>query len=219
MNPTLIVTVDIVLFTLSGMRLKTVLTRRERDPFAKRLALPGGYIHADDDHDALAAAERVLRSKTGLVSPYLEQLYTFTGGVRDPRGWSASIAHYALVHESVLISDAEHRFELVEVDALPELPFDHAAIVAHAVKRLRDKSAYSSLPCHLLPPLFTLTELQQTYEQILGTPLDKSVFRRKLPELDFVEAVPDAIRQGKHRPAQLYRLRPDRRLALFDKAV
>ncbi|WP_201800019.1 NUDIX hydrolase [Andreprevotia sp. IGB-42] len=215
----MIVTVDIVLFTLSAGVLKIVLLRREHDPYAQQLALPGGYIHPEEDRDSLAAAERVLRQKTGLISPYLEQLFTFTGGVRDPRGWSASIAYYALVHESVLISDDEHRFELLPVDALPDLPFDHQRITTHAVKRLRDKSTYSSLPCHLLPGQFTLTELQHTYEQVLGISLDKSVFRRKLGEMDFLEAIPDAMRLGKHRPAQLYRLRDDARLALFNKTV
>lgn len=219
MEQNIIVTVDIVLFTLSEDRLKLVLLKRERDPYAQQMALPGGYIHADEDRDAVAAAERVLRDKTGLVSPYLEQLFSFTGGVRDPRGWSVSVSYYALVHESLLIADETHRFTLVAIEDLPDLPFDHNRIVTHAIQRLRDKSSYSSLPCHLLPPLFTLTELQQTYERILGTQLDKSVFRRKLPELDFLEAVPDAIRQGKHRPAQLYRLRPDKRLALFDKTM
>ncbi|PHV10493.1 NrtR DNA-binding winged helix domain-containing protein [Chitinimonas sp. BJB300] len=86
---------------------------------------------------------------------------------------------------------------------LPEPPFDHNRIATHDVQRLRDKSSYSPLPCHPLPPLFTLTELQQTNERFLDTALDKSIFRRKLPELDFFEAVPDAIRQGKHWPAQL----------------
>jgi ADP-ribose pyrophosphatase YjhB (NUDIX family) len=219
MEQSIIVTVDVVLFTLNEAQLKIVLLRREREPYPNQLALPGGYVHADEDTDARAAAERVLLQKTGLVSPYLEQLYTFTGGVRDPRGWSASIAYYALVHESLLISNEEHRFELIAVNAMPDLPFDHNRIVQHATKRLRDKSSYSSLPCHLLPPLFTLTELQQTYEHVLGVELDKSVFRRKLPELDFLEAVPDATRQGKHRPAQLYRIKPDRRLAIFDKTM
>ncbi|GLR14628.1 MULTISPECIES: NUDIX hydrolase [Chitinimonas] len=219
MEQNIIVSVDVVLFTLSEGQLKIVLLRRERDPYAGQLALPGGYIHADKDRDSLASAERVLLNKTGLVSPYLEQLYTFSGGVRDPRGWSLSVAYYALVHESLLVPDAELRFELWPVAAVPDLPFDHNRIVDHAAKRLRDKSTYTSLPCHLLPELFTLTELQQTYEHILGVALDKSVFRRKLPELDFLEAVPDAIRQGKHRPAQLYRLRPDRRLTIFDKTV
>ncbi|WP_374347240.1 NUDIX domain-containing protein [Chitinimonas sp.] len=219
MEQSIIVTVDVVLFTLAGDQLQIVLLKREREPYAQQWALPGGYIHADEDRDAQAAAARVLRDKTGLISPYLEQLFTFSGGVRDPRGWSVSISYYALVHESLLVADEAHRFSLWPVDALPDLPFDHQRVVSYAVQRLRDKSSYSSLPCHLLPPLFTLTELQHTYERLLGQPLDKSVFRRKLPELDFLEAVPDAIRLGKHRPAQLYRLRPDKRLAIFDRAM
>lgn len=219
MESALIVTVDVVLFTLSGDRLKIALLRREREPYANQLALPGGYIHPEEDKDSLAAAERMLRQKTGIQSPYLEQLFTFTGGVRDPRGWSASIAYYALVHENALVAGDAYPFELCPADQLPDLPFDHNRITEYALKRLRDKSTYSSLPCHLLPPLFTLSELQHTYEQILGSPLDKSVFRRKLNEMDFLEAAPNEVRQGKHRPAQLYRLRPAAKLTLFSKTV
>ncbi len=219
MESQIIVTVDVVLLTLSEGALKTVLLRRDNEPYAGQPALPGGYIHPGEDRDALAAAGRVLRQKTGLVSPYLEQLFTFSGGVRDPRGWSVSVAYYALVHESLLRPGPRHHFELAPVDALPDLPFDHNRIAAQAAQRLRDKSGYSALPCHLLPPAFTLRELQQTYELVLGSSLDKSVFRRRLGELDFLEAVPDAVRQGKHRPAQLYRLKPQARLALFNKTM
>ena len=219
MDQSIIVTVDVVLFTLHDEKLKLALLRRQREPYARQLALPGGYIHTETDRGSRAAAERVLLNKTGIVSPYLEQLRTFTGGVRDPRGWSVSIVYYALVHQSHLLIDNNHRVELFAVDVLPALPFDHNRIAAHATQRLRDKSAYSALPAYLLPELFTLTELQHTYEQVLDTQLDKSVFRRKLPELDFLEAVPEAIREGKHRPAQLYRLKPSVRLAVFDKSV
>jgi 8-oxo-dGTP diphosphatase len=216
--PSIIVTVDIVLFTLEADRLQVVLTRRERDPFAGQLALPGGYIHADEDVDSRAAAARVLAEKCGLRSPYLEQLYTFSGGARDPRGWSASIAHYALVGIDALRGQGSASFDLLPADELPQLPFDHNRIVDFALDRLRNKSTYSSLPCFLLPQLFTLTELQQTYEKVLGHKLDKSAFRRKLGEFDFLEAA-DEVRTGTHRPAQLYRIRLGRHLALFDRTI
>ena len=90
--PAVICTVDVVLLTLEQATLKVALVRREREPFAQALALPGGYIHTQDDVDAQASAVRVLRDKAGLESPYLEQLATFTGAVRDPRGWSVAVA-------------------------------------------------------------------------------------------------------------------------------
>ena len=105
------------------------------------------------------------------------------------------------------------------MDEIGQLPFDHSQIVAAAVQRVRDKSAYSSLPCYLLPGRFTLAELQATYEQVIGEKLDKSSFRRKLAALDFVEPVRGEVRSGAHRPAQLYRARRPKGLVVFDKTM
>ena len=161
--PAVICTVDVVLLTLEQATLKVALVRREREPFAQALALPGGYIHAQDDVDAQASAVRVLRDKAGLEGPYLEQLATFTGAVRDPRGWSVAVAYCALVPATVL-AQAAGRVELVAVDALPPLPFDHRQIIDTAVLRVRSKSQYSSLPVHLCAEPFTLPHLQAAYE-------------------------------------------------------
>src|SRR5690606_15520941 len=91
------VTVDIVLLTLEPQGLSAALVMRDREPHAGVWTLPGGWIHTDEDEDALSAAARILKSKAGLESPYLEQLATFANRDRDPRGWSVSIAYYALV--------------------------------------------------------------------------------------------------------------------------
>ncbi len=218
MNQGIVVTVDVVLMTLKDRRLQVVLLKRERDPFKNRLALPGGYLHADEDIDSMAAAERVLAEKTGLVSPYLEQLYTFTGGARDPRGWSISITYFALVNSAVLEAQSSAVFKLLPAEKLPRLPFDHNQIVAFAVERVRAKSGYSALPCFLLPKEFTLAELQETYEVVLGNRLDKSSFRRKIEELDFL--IPAGVTQQRSkRPAQLYRLAVGTDLRLFDREI
>ncbi len=218
MDQAIITTVDVVLFTLRDDRLQVVLLRREREPYERQLALPGGYIHADEDIDSQAAARRVLSDKTGFISPYLEQLFTFSGGARDPRGWSVSITYYALVSFDVLASQDNSGFTLLPVDDLPQLPFDHNRIIDFAVDRLRNKSTYSALPCHLLPEVFTLTDLQRTYEMVLGHRLDKSAFRRKISDLGFLEAV-DEVRTGVHRPARLYRIKSARDLILFDRTI
>ena len=218
MEPHPILTVDVVLLTLREDELHVVLQKREFDPFKGLPALPGGFIHPQEDIDSLAAAKRVLREKTGLVSPYLEQLYTFASATRDPRGWSASISYYALLAYETLASQEAGRFLLHGVDDLPQLPFDHNRIIDSAVNRLRNKSSYSAVPCFLLPEEFTLLDLQQTYEKVLGTKIDKSAFRRKIGELDFLEPAP-GTRKGVHRPAQLYRIRPAKNLALFDRTI
>jgi len=214
-----ITTVDVVLLTLSASQLAVALTRRTAEPFKGLLALPGGYVHLDQDQDALQAARRVLAEKPGIKAPYLEQLYSFAGAARDPRGWSVSISYYALVPLTALEAAIPSAISLVAVDEIGQLPFDHSQIVAAAVRRVRDKSSYSSLPCYLLPSRFTLAELQSTYEQVMGEKLDKSSFRRKLSELDFLEPVRGELKSGAHRPAQLYRVRKARSLVVFDKTM
>lgn len=216
-HPTILCTVDIVLLTLRDGALHVLLQRRSAEPFAGALALPGGYIHAQEDADAADAAARVLRDKTGLVSPYLEQLATFAGPGRDPRGWSVSIAHVALLPEELLAAEASAGGQRVlrPVAHLPALPFDHRHIVEQAVLRVRRKSQYSSLPVYLCGERFTLPQLQSVYEAVLGEPINKVSFRRKIDELGVVEPIEgERAGGGAHRPAQLYRLRPAFRHAL-----
>lgn len=212
-----IATVDAALFTLIDGRLCVVLVRREAEPYKGQLALPGGYVHVDEDEDTEGTARRVLLSKTGIVAPYLEQLFTFSGKVRDPRGWSVSIAYYALVPEGRL-HEAKAAVEVLPVDRLPALPFDHSRIVAKALQRLRGKASYSSLPAFLLSETFTLAELHEVYERVMGTKLDKQSFRRKIEDQSIIEPVVGAMRTGPHRPAQLYRLAAAA-LTEFDRTI
>lgn len=220
--PDIICTVDVVLLTLRHDTLHVALLRREHAPFAGALALPGGYIHPDADEDTGDAAIRMLRDKTGIASPYLEQLATFSGRARDPRGWSISVCYYALVPLAVIESAAHPELVLAAVDALPGLPFDHRQIVDAAVERVRNKSSYSSLPVHLCGEAFTLPQLQGVYEALLGEAINKVSFRRKIDELAILEAIAGAMETGKaNRPAQLYRLKPGfrRKLSLTDRGL
>ncbi len=200
-----IVTIDVVILTLKDEALHVALAQRENAPHAGTWTLPGGWVHTDEDEDGLAAAQRILKAKAGLKSPYLEQLKTFAGRHRDNRGWSVSIAHYALVpFETGRSGHVEWR----PVNAIRTLPFDHAEILRTAVERVRSKTAWSSLPVHLMPATFTLSELQRVYEQVLGSELDKRTFRRRIEELDLVEPAPGAKSAGAaHRPAQAYRVK------------
>lgn len=199
-----IVTVDIVLLTLQENELCAALLQRSRPPHEGEWTLPGGFVHTDTDEDALAAATRILRTKASVESPYLEQLQTFASRHRDSRGWSVSIAYYALVPHQTVNATLKWR----PVDSIRSLPFDHRDILRAAVDRVRSKTAYSSLPVHLMPPAFTLSELQKVYEALLRTELDKRGFRRRIEELDVVEPAPtQPTTRGAHRPAQLYRLK------------
>lgn len=209
-----ICTVDVVLLTLRRGALHVLVLPRDREPFEGVPALPGGYIRADEDRSAWHAAERVLKQKAGVASPYLEQLATFSGPDRDPRGWSVAIAYYALVPESFLVGGGQDA-NLLPVARLPELAFDHKAIVQLAVSRVQGKSQYSSLPVHLCGDKFTLPQLQAVYEAVLGEPINKVSFRRKVEELGIVEPIEGEMETGRaNRPAQLYRLRREYRRSL-----
>ncbi|MEJ0039150.1 MAG: NUDIX domain-containing protein [Gammaproteobacteria bacterium] len=207
-HPQPIVTVDIVLLTLVGNELNAALILRDREPHAGEWTLPGGWVHTDEDEDALASATRILKNKARLESPYLEQLQTFASRHRDIRGWSVSIAYYALV-PTPQVDDVKHEhLKWRAVDSIRSLPFDHMEILRAAVSRMRSKTLYSSLPVHLMPRTFTLSELQRVYEQLLGGPLDKRSFRRRIEELDVVEpALGDRLESQAHRPAQRYRVK------------
>ncbi|MGC4093440.1 MAG: NUDIX domain-containing protein [Polyangiaceae bacterium] len=220
-RPSIICSVDVVLLTIAQGALQVALLERSRDPFRGALALPGGFIHPAEDEDTEAAAMRMLRDKAGIVSPYLEQLGTFSGRARDPRGWSLAVTYYALVPHA-LLADSRAQVVLRPAASLPSLPFDHSQIVRGALERVQSKSSYSSLPVYLCGDTFTLPELQAVYEIVMGEPVNKVSFRRKMEELELLEAVPGALTQGKaHRPAQLYRLRAKfrKKLALSDRAL
>lgn len=205
-TPTLVCTVDVVLLTLLENRLQVALLPRDRAPHGGRLALPGGFVHPQTDRDTRDAAERMLRDKAGLVSPYLEQLASFSGPDRDPRGWSISVAYVALVPASLLAQGHAH-LRWHPVDALPPLPFDHTEIVAQAVARVRSKSQYSSLPVHLCGERFTLPQLKLVYEAVLGERVNQVSFRRRMDELGMLEPMVGETVGGAHRPAQVWRVK------------
>ncbi|MBC7500547.1 MAG: NUDIX hydrolase [Herminiimonas sp.] len=205
---TVICTVDVVLLTLKDAALNVALLKRDREPFGGLSALPGGFIDAVKDIDARDAALRVLKDKTGIDAPYLEQLATFSGAARDPRGWSVAIAYFALVPAEAIERIDRPDVSLSRVEQRAALPFDHRLIVDAAVARLRSKSQYSSLPCYLAGETFTLPHLQRVYEMLMGEALNKVSFRRKMAEMGMLEPIPGRLEMsGAHRPAQLYRLK------------
>jgi 8-oxo-dGTP diphosphatase len=220
-----IASVDLAIFALSETGIEILLVERGAEPFAGQWALPGGWIHVNEDADLDAAAQRVLKDKTGVETPYLEQLQSFGGLDRDPRGWSLSITYVALIAaDQVRLQQGANAADVawwpVEGDAVGvSIAFDHAEIVRSALGRLRSKVEYSTLPVHLLPAGFTLGELQSVYERILGRRLDKSAFRKRMAEADFVEPIPGEMRRASNRPAQVYRLKQARSTVFFDRTI
>lgn len=202
---------DVVMLTLENERLKVVLMQRSEAPERGKWSLPGVMVRPDMDSSVTAAALRAVRGKTDIVAPYLEQLCDFSGPDRDPRGWSSSYAYVCLMPVADIhlkAGGSTQAVKLFDVEAALSLSlaFDHGEMLAAGLARLRSKVNYSSLPAHLLGPKFTLTELMTTYEVILGQKLDKSAFRKKVLEADFVVPLENEFKTGPNRPAQLYEI-------------
>jgi 8-oxo-dGTP diphosphatase len=216
-----LVTVDVVIFTVVDEQLRVLLVRRPEgkdEPFPGRWALPGGFVDVHRDASLLACAERKLREKTGVVAPYLEQLGSWGDAKRDPRGWSATHVHFALIAQPAIAAGGGSAAEWVACEQAMRrrLAFDHHTLLGAAIDRLRGKVEYTSLPAFLLPEPFTLPQLQRIYEVVLGRPLDKSAFRKRMLDADFlVEAGTLAREQG--RPAVGYRLRDREQATLFPR--
>jgi 8-oxo-dGTP diphosphatase len=203
-------TVDIVVFSVQSEHLQALLIRRGEEPYLGMWALPGGFVHLDESLEE--AAERELREETGIQDAYLEQLYTYGDPKRDPRGRVVTIAYFALVAADKPICN-EGGTDTTQacwfsINNLPPLAFDHAEILAYALRRLRYKLEYSAVGFELLPETFTLSEIQSTYEIILGEKLDKRNFRRRILAANIIEET-SQMRSGDGRPARLYRYRPD----------
>ena len=199
-------TVDCVIFGLDeSTQLKILLIQRGHDPFKGSWALPGGFVDMGETLES--AALRELYEETGVKDVFIEQLYTFGGPGRDPRGRVVSVAYYALVnledHPVESNSDAEG-VAWFAIDELPALAFDHEEIIAVAIKRLRAKLRYQPIGFELLPEKFTLSQLQKLYETILGVEeLNKRNFRTKIQRMGVLNEV--GVQTGvAHRPAQLY---------------
>lgn len=204
-----LVTADIALFTLIDMHLRVLLIQRANEPLLGCWALPGGVLDLDTDASLLATAQRVLTVKMKVAVRHLEQVATFSGTDRDPRGWSISTLHYALLPADRVAAVAGPGIGAVAWcdPAAPEaaLAFDHAQQLADALAMLRRKVQWGALPLHLLPAKFTLTDLQRACEAILGRPLDKGAFRRTIRDNPDLAMLDGEFMRGPQRPAQLYR--------------
>jgi len=204
-------TVDCVVFGFDEGELKVLLIERGIEPFKGKWALPGGFVRVEETLDE--AARRELAEEAGLTNVFLEQLYTFAEVDRDPRERVVSVAYYALVK----LADFKTKAATDTADArwfpiskTPKLAFDHADILAIGLARLKGKVRYQPIGFELLPPRFTLSELQHLYEAILETELDKRNFRKKVLGFGLLVPLKETQMAGRHRPAQLFRFDADK---------
>ncbi|QDT29217.1 Bifunctional NMN adenylyltransferase/Nudix hydrolase [Gimesia panareensis] len=208
--PRAALTVDCVVFGLDEDDLQVLLIQRDLPPFEGDWALPGGFVRLEETLDE--AALRELSEETGLKNVYLEQLYSVGTVNRDPRERVVTVAYYALVnltdHRVQAATDARNAAWFA-VDDVPSLAFDHDQILKMAHERLRGKVRYQPIGFELLPPKFTLRQIQHLYEVILDRQLDKRNFRKKILSMGILVELDEVETDVAHRAARLYQF--DRR--------
>ena len=199
------VSVDCIIFGFDEGKLKILIGRRQMDPGRGEWSLYGGFVRSDESVDD--AANRVLYELTGLRNLYMRQVGAFGNVDRDPGERVVSVAYYALIN----VKDyddrqrVEHDLEWVNVDELPQLYSDHNEMVLKARMMMQQKISSEPIGFRLLPSLFTLTQLQNLYEAVQGTELDKRNFRKRIKEMDFIEKTELIDKSGSKRGAALYR--------------
>lgn len=218
--------VDVVIFSYFDGHLHVLLVKRAEHPFKDQWSLVGGYVDLEKDKNLEAAAQRKLAEKTGVKTPYLEQLESLGNSSRDPRGWSVTVVYFSLIPYTHLeiqkkaqqTQDQKNQtgkksrvsgtqWEKITGDqvGLP-LAFDHGLILKRCIERFRSKVLYTSLPTHLMPKSFTIGDLQEVYQSILNKKMDPKAFRRRVLNAEILEETGDE-RMGVTKPAKLYRMK------------
>lgn len=198
--------VDVVCFRVHNGQLEVLLGKvvSPNNAFQGKWAHIGGLVEVDET--AEQSVDRLLADKAGIFSIYKEQLYTFSAINRDPRGRVVSVAYIALTHDGDVQDMSRAGVETCwrPVSDLPKLAYDHNEMVTVALDRLASKVAYTDIARHLMPATFTLSELQQTYEAVLGEGVDKRNFRKKILAQGMLKDTKRTKKQGVMRPATLY---------------
>ncbi len=203
------ISVDAVVFGYSKIRgINLLLIKRKYSPFKDRWALPGGFIKQNENLDQ--AIERELKEETGLSINYLEQLYTFGEVERDPRTRVITVAYFGLInsetYKELYASTDASEAQWFNINELPELAFDHDKIIKVAFKRLRTKVQYEPIGFELLGKKFPFSDLEELYNSLLESPIDRRNFKKKVMSYGIIEELNEfAEQKGAGRPAKLFK--------------
>jgi 8-oxo-dGTP diphosphatase len=198
--------VDCIIFGFDEGELKVLLIKRKEEPSSGMWALPGGFVEPTESLDE--AAQRILTELTSIPNIYMEQVYTFGEVNRYPLGRVISISYYALVKISDYKVQATSKIEEVvwlPLSQIKELVFDHTQILQKALETLKERVRFHPVGFELLPEKFTLTQLQNLYEVILGVQLDKRNFRKKLLGMDLIIRLDESQVGVAHRAARYFK--------------
>lgn len=198
-------TVDAVLVTTMGNGLAILLTRNSTE--RERWSLPWRVPQTGETLDAAAA--RAAEEALGEVPTWIEQTGTFGDGKRHPSDADVSVGYLGLVpHET---ASPRAGYTWFQIEDLPPLPPRQRAMIETAAKAIQSRLDQAPIAFRLLPATFTLSELQQTYELLLGKRLHKASFRRALQAAWLVEPMDEWRSEGRGRPAQLFRYLPKKK--------
>ncbi|WP_242692297.1 NUDIX hydrolase [Aridibaculum aurantiacum] len=202
--PVVPITVDCVIFGFDENELKVLLIRSDLEVFEGKWSLLGDVVHDTEELDE--AAYRVLRQRTGMEDVFLEQVKTFGSPNRHPGGRVVTVAYCSLLnvlHHQLKILDNELHWHAV--NQLCDMAFDHKDIIDECYSWLQKRIQEHPLAFNLLPEKFSLRQLQNLYEAILGVSLDRRNFRKKFFSMDFLIDIEEYEEDVPHRPGKLYK--------------
>ena len=198
--------VDCIIFGYDGQELKLLVIQRGFEPFKGKWSLVGGFV--TETESAEGAAARVLKDLTGLDGLYMEQLHAFTEPNRDAVERTISIAYFALIDIQKYKQQINEYYHPAwySINQLPELIFDHTAIVELAKQKLRYKAALHPLLFELLPAKFTIPQLQNLYTCVYNIDFDKGNFTRKLSSTGLLVKLQDKDKLNSRKGAFYYKV-------------
>lgn len=200
------VSVDCVIFGYEEKELKVLLIKSDLEEFKNLHSLLGDLVQPGEDLEA--ASYRVLKERTGLDDVYLEQVHSFGSLDRHPSGRVVTVAYYSLVdirHHKLKLNNNELRWH--SINQIKKLAFDHKLILNTCLKRLQERIMEHPVVFNLLPEKFSLRQLQELYEAILGVELDRRNFRKKIALKDWLHDLNEMESNLSHRPGKLYKLK------------
>lgn len=200
------ISVDCVIFGYDNKELKVLLIKSDLREFENKWSLLGDLVRPDEDLES--APYRVLKQRTGLDDVFLEQVYTFGTLNRHPSGRVITIAYYSLINiRDHQLRFSDHEVHWHKVDDIREMAFDHKMIFDKCLEKLREQVEEHPIVFNLLPQKFSLRELQELYQAILGTSLDRRNFRKKISLKKWLEDLHEMENDVPHRPGKLYKLK------------
>lgn len=200
------VSVDCVILGYEDKELKVLLIKSDLEEFSGMYSLLGALVRPDEDLDA--ASYRVLKDRTGLDDVFLHQVHTFGKVNRHPSGRVVSTAYYALINiHNHKLNINERDLHWVPINSIKKLAFDHKEILDTCLNLLRSQVMDYPVVNNLLPEKFSLRALQELYESILGVPLDRRNFRKKIALKNWLQELDELEQDVPHRPGKLHKFK------------